>query len=132
VVEPVHPLEGWPTRRRRRTSRAALADELGLVQPDDDLGDGVVVSVRGADRGNAAGLGQVLGVADRHVLAPSVVVVHEPVDVPAGPEPPRRSGISGQMRRRLVSADSPMSACRDVIEFSYRRHHAMGADDSLT
>ena len=43
VVVPVHPLEGGELHRLAVTPRAAPGDEFGLVQPDDGLGQGVVV-----------------------------------------------------------------------------------------
>ena len=49
--------------------RAVDADAFGLVQPDHRLGQGVVVGVAdGADRGQRAGVGEPVGVADRGVL----------------------------------------------------------------
>jgi len=47
-------------------SRTAPADQLGLVEPHHRLGQGVIVGIAfGSDRGDGAGLGQSLGVADR-------------------------------------------------------------------
>ena len=53
-------------------------DQLGLVQPIDHLGQGVVVAVTlAADRRRNAGLGQPLAVADRDVLRASVAVMDQ-------------------------------------------------------
>jgi hypothetical protein len=61
---------------------AVLANDLGLVEPDDRLGQGVVVGISHAShRRLDAGLGQALRVADRQVLHASVTVVHELVDI---------------------------------------------------
>jgi hypothetical protein len=69
VVEPVDPLQGGVLDLVEALPGAAPADQLGLVQPDDGLGEGVVVGVAaGANRGDRAGLGEPLGVADRQVL----------------------------------------------------------------
>jgi hypothetical protein len=54
VVEPVDPLQGGVLDLLEALPGAAAADQLGLVQPNDRLGQGVVVAVAaGADRGDA-------------------------------------------------------------------------------
>src|SRR6266498_2058179 len=69
VVEPVDPLQGGVLDVVDALPGAAPADQLGLVKPDDRLGERVVVGVAtGTDRGGHAGLGKALGVADRQVL----------------------------------------------------------------
>src|SRR6266508_1823177 len=79
MVEPVHPLEGGVLDLVDAPPGAAPADELGLAQADDRLGQSVVVRVpSGADRRHPARFGQALGVADRQVLAPAIGVVYEP------------------------------------------------------
>jgi DNA replication protein DnaC len=51
-------------------------NHFGLVQPDDRLGQRVVVEITDAtDRGLDARLGEPLGVADRHVLHPAIGVL---------------------------------------------------------
>src|SRR3954454_16034028 len=53
----------------RSSSRAAVADELGLEQRDERLGRGVVVGVAGAAHGSrGGGVGETLGVAHGEVL----------------------------------------------------------------
>ena len=65
VVEPVDPLQGGVFDVLDPLPGAAPADQLGLVQPDDRLGQRVVVTVAtGADRGDGPGLGEPLGVAN--------------------------------------------------------------------
>jgi len=72
VVEPVDPFQGGVFDLVDAFSGATAADELGLVQPDDGLGQGVVIGVAaGANRGDGAGLGQALGVADGEILPTS-------------------------------------------------------------
>jgi hypothetical protein len=69
MVEPVDPLQGGVLDVVHPLPGAAPADQLGLVQPDDGLGQGVVIGVADrANRGDRAGLGEPLGVADRQVL----------------------------------------------------------------
>jgi hypothetical protein len=69
VVEPVDPLQGGVLDLVKAFPGATPADQLGLVQPDDGLGQGVVIGVADrANRGDRAGLGEPLGVADRQVL----------------------------------------------------------------
>ena len=41
VVEPVHPFEGGVLDRLQGSPRATAADDLGLEQADDGLGEGV-------------------------------------------------------------------------------------------
>lgn len=77
MVVPVHPFQG-----RHLNSFAALprlaVNQLGLVQPVDGFGQGVVVAIALAtNRGLDAGLGQSLGVADRDVLAATIAVVDQ-------------------------------------------------------
>jgi hypothetical protein len=70
VVEPVDPFQGGVLDLVDALPGAAPADQLGLVQADDRLGQGVVVGVAaGADRGDRPSLGEALGVADRQILA---------------------------------------------------------------
>ena len=69
MVEPVDPLQGGVLDLVEALPGATPVDQLGLVQPDDRLGQGIVIAVAtGADRGDRAGLGQALGVADGEVL----------------------------------------------------------------
>jgi hypothetical protein len=65
VIEPVDPLQGGVLDLVDAPPGATPADQLGLVQADDRLGQRVVVGVAaGADRGDRAGLGEAFGVAD--------------------------------------------------------------------
>jgi len=70
VVEPVDPFQGGVLDLVDALPRAAPADQLGLVQPDDRLGQRVVEAVAaGTDRGDGTDLGEALGVAeDRYWL----------------------------------------------------------------
>ena len=47
AVEPVDPFQGGELEVVESSPRAAVADELGLVEPDDRLGQGVVVALSG-------------------------------------------------------------------------------------
>ena len=70
IVEPVDPFQRRVLHGIEGAPRTARVDHLGLVEPDDRLGQRVVVGVPdAADRSLDAGLGQPLGVADRQVLA---------------------------------------------------------------
>jgi hypothetical protein len=44
IVEPVHPFEGGELDALKTTPRAAAADDLGLEQTDDALGQRIVVA----------------------------------------------------------------------------------------
>src|SRR5512135_3940511 len=61
--------------------RPVPVDQFGLQLPDRGLGEGVVVGVAdAADRGDRAGRGEPLGVADREILTAGVGVGNEPVE----------------------------------------------------
>src|SRR5215831_19387818 len=78
LVPPIHPLGGGQLDLLEVPPGASPADELGLVETDHRLGQGVVVAVAaGTDRGNSAGLGQTLGVPNGQVLHAAVGVVDE-------------------------------------------------------
>src|SRR5690606_17178073 len=69
LVEPVHPGEGGELEFVDCAERAVDLDALGLVEPHDGLGEGVVVAVAdGSDRGDGADVREALGVAQRGVL----------------------------------------------------------------
>ena len=48
VVEPVHPVEGGEFNGFYAAPRAVAVNDLGLVKPDDRLGEGVVVATADA------------------------------------------------------------------------------------
>ena len=69
MVEPVDPLQVGVLDLVQALPGATPANQLGLVQPDDGLGQGVINAVAaGADRGDRSSLGQPFGVADSKVL----------------------------------------------------------------
>jgi hypothetical protein len=129
MVEPVHSLERGVLDVVDALPRPAPANDLGLVRPDDGLSEGVVLGVpAGPDRGDGARLGQALGVADRQVLAPSVGVMHEAVEVPAVPDR-HLQGVEGQIGPEgpggLPAHDEPAVRVDDeghVDEARPRRH----------
>ena len=101
VVEPVDVLQGGVLDVVEAPPGATVADQLGLVQAVERLGQGVVVAVAArADRGHGAGLGQALGVADGEVL-------HAPVA--SGGSARRAPGLA-----RAQSAISSASSARSV------------------
>ena len=58
--------------------RSTPMDDLGLVEAVDRLGQSIVVAVAdAADRRLDPGLGEALGVLDRHVLAAAVAMMDE-------------------------------------------------------
>jgi len=68
VVEPVDVFGDGDLQVVDVLPRALVADQLGLEQRVERLGQGIVIAVAGrADRGDRAGLGQALGVANREV-----------------------------------------------------------------
>jgi hypothetical protein len=75
MVEPVDPFRGGDLEIVEALPRPPWFDQFGLVEPDDRLGEGVVVREPDvAGRGLDAGGGEVLGVGHGEVLD-SVVVV---------------------------------------------------------
>ena len=66
VVEPVDPLSGRDLEILKTLRWAAGLDELGLVEPDDRLGQGVVIGRADSAGGRLdPGRVQVLGLGDR-------------------------------------------------------------------
>jgi len=112
VVEPVDVLSNGDFQVVDVLPWALVADQLGLEQRVEGLGQSVVVGVAGrADGGHGAGLGQPLGVANREVLHSLVAVVGQARDVAAlalaGPDP-HLQGVQGQVgaqRLRQLPAD---------------------------
>lgn len=63
MIEPVHPRERRALDRVERAPRPFAANDLGLEEPDDGFGEGVVIGVpTAADRRRDADVGQSLGV----------------------------------------------------------------------
>ena len=78
VIEPPDPFEGGEFDVFEVAPRTTWTNKLGLVEPNDRLGQGVVIRVpSAADRGLDARQRQALGVADRQVLHPAVAVMHQ-------------------------------------------------------
>ncbi len=70
-VPPGHPGRCGELDLVGRPPEALGADELGLVEAVDRLGEGVIVGITlGADRGDRTLVGEALGVPDREVLGP--------------------------------------------------------------
>ena len=62
------------------TPWSPVADQFGLVEADDRLGQGVIEAVAsGSDRGHRSVLGEPFGVTDSEVLHPTVGVVDQPL-----------------------------------------------------
>jgi hypothetical protein len=60
-------------------------DQLGLVEPVEALGEGVIVGIPfGSDAVDDAGLGQPFGVANREVLNSAVAVMPPISETPQG------------------------------------------------
>ena len=73
AVEPIHPSQRLPFHRVRRFPRAEPVDDLGLEQPDDRLGQGIIVAVAGgSDRWLEARFGRPFGVASRQILTATI------------------------------------------------------------
>ena len=67
-IEPIDPFERCKLHVLQRAPRAAAPNHLRLEEPDDRLGQGIVIRIAdAADRRFDAGLGQALGVANREV-----------------------------------------------------------------
>ena len=101
VVVPVDVGESGQLDLLEAAPGAMAADQLGLVQPDDRLGQAVVVAVADrADRRRGADLGEAFGVADRGVLPRFKGVV---ATLPCWPECSRSSRASaGVLQPRVL------------------------------
>lgn len=78
VVEPGHPFQRSELDGLPGFPGCPAANQLGLVQTVDGLGQGVVIAVTLAAHGRLdAGLGQSLGVADADVLRAPVGVADQ-------------------------------------------------------
>ena len=76
MVEPVDPFKRCELHRLQTSAGPSRANHLRLVQPDDRLGQGVVIRIANAPhRLLDAGLGQAFGVADGQVLRSPVPVM---------------------------------------------------------
>ena len=111
VVEPVDVLGDGDLEVVDVLPGALVADQLGLEQRVERLGQGVVVRIAGgADRGDGAGLGEALGVADGDVLDALVAVVRQAGDVVPGVlrvQIPISSASRARSVRRLVDSCQP-------------------------
>jgi hypothetical protein len=84
MVEPVDPLQDRVLDRLDALPGTTAADDLGLEQTDDRLGERVVVGVAAAaSRWADAALGEALAVAQRQVLSTTIAVMHESICVGA-------------------------------------------------
>src|SRR5215471_14916539 len=87
VVEPIDPFERRVLDIVEFSPRATAVNDLGLEQPDDRLGEGIVVRVAdAADRRLDAGLLQALSVTNREILAAPVAVMNHALGVRASPQ----------------------------------------------
>ena len=84
VVPPPHVLERRELDLLDRPPRALSTDQLGLVEPVDCLGEGVVVAVTDAPcRRGRAELVDAIRVDDPEVVRPMIGVVDEVIERPA-------------------------------------------------
>ena len=78
VVEPVNPLQGGQFHGFPGFPRSPAVDQLGLVEPVDGFGQGVVVAVAtAADRGFDASFCQPFGLPNGNVFDAPVGVMNE-------------------------------------------------------
>jgi hypothetical protein len=69
LIEPIDPFQGSVFHRFQMTPRAATIDHFGFVEPDDRLGERVVVGITDAAyRRLRARFGQPLRVSNRQIL----------------------------------------------------------------
>jgi hypothetical protein len=82
VIEPVNPMERCEFDRLAGFPRRAAVNQLGLVQPVDRLGHGIVVTVAAtAHRRFDTCLGQSLSVANADVLGSAIRVVNQRIPI---------------------------------------------------
>ena len=121
VVEPVDPFEGGVFEVVEAAPGAAVADELCFVEPDDRLGESVVVGVAlRPDRVHRTGLGEPLGVANRDVLNAPVGVMYQLVETLAS---------VGTRPDRLLQRVAVLEAIKGVdIDCTEEYHHPATED----
>ncbi len=79
VVEPVDPFERGIFDNFKGSPWTSPVDHLGLVKAIDRLRQGVVITVANTpNRRLDPGLGEALGIFDRHILAAAIAVVDQP------------------------------------------------------
>ena len=84
VVEPVDPFEGGPFEVFEAAPGSAVADEFGLVEPIDRLGQSVVVGVAAGPNGvHDAVFGEAFGVSNRQILNAAIRMVNQLVEIGA-------------------------------------------------
>src|SRR5690625_640099 len=112
VIEPVDVLRGRDLEVVDVLPGPAVADQFGLVERVECLGQGIVVRIAGrADRGHSPSFSEALRVAHGDVLDALVAVVREPGDVVTcvltGPDAhlQRVQGEVGPQRLRQLPAD---------------------------
>ena len=114
-VEPVDPLGGGDLDGVDVLPRALVADQLGLVQRVEGLGQSIVVGIPlRAYRGDCLAVGQSLPIANGPVLHPTVGVMHQARQVSTGSFPlpdGHLKGVQGQVGVQagggLPAHDSP-------------------------
>jgi len=112
VVEPVDPLERRELHIFDPSPRTVAANDLGLVETDDRLRQGIVVRVAdAADRGLDAGFGKLLGIADRHVLNSTIAVMNQLVDFG-----PRVEGLLERVEGQVASQRARHLTCPPQID----------------
>ena len=77
-IEPVHPLKCGEFHGLQMPPRPTTTDDLGLVETNDGLGEGIVVRVASTPDGRVnLCLGAALGVANREVLPTAITVMYQ-------------------------------------------------------
>ena len=81
MVEPVDPFEGGELEIVEASPWPPVADQFGLVETDDRLGERVVVGVASlSDRRRHTGFGESFCVTDREVLSSTIRMMNQTVE----------------------------------------------------
>src|ERR1035437_7740934 len=116
LVPPVDPGGGSEFDLFGAAPGAPATDQLGLVQPVDGLGEGVVIAVAlGADRVHDTCLGEAFGVSDGQVLDAPIAVMDQPRKRVATSEDGHLEGVEGEVGAK-AGRDAPAddAAAEDV------------------
>ena len=108
MFEPIDPRERRKLHRLQTPPRALPSNYLRLEEPNQRLGEGIVIRITTAAHGRRdAGVGEAIGVPHRQILRAAVAVMHQ-----------AREGVAGAV------ADGLLERIQHEVRAQGRRRHA--------